>query len=81
VTSTVTFSASIPTVFWSLIGDVDRQHAALCRFLFVARYSPSMGVGATPTDVKTMVNNAGQCAFARHDISDSNNYYNQRNSA
>lgn len=36
-----------------------------------------MGVGATPTDVKTMVNNTpDQCAFACHDVSNSNNYYN-----
>jgi hypothetical protein len=35
-----------------------------------------MGVGATPADVATMVNNTpDQCAFACHDLNDSNNYY------
>jgi hypothetical protein len=35
-----------------------------------------MGVGATPTDVATMVNNTSdKCAFACHDLSNSNNYY------
>ena len=39
--------------------------------------SPSMGVGATPADIATMVKNTpDQCAFACHDLSDSNNYYN-----
>ena len=36
-----------------------------------------MGVGATPADVNTMVNNTpDQCAFACHDLSNSNSYYN-----
>jgi hypothetical protein len=35
-----------------------------------------MGVGATPADVTTMVNNTSdKCAFACHDLNDSNNYY------
>src|SRR6188472_3791041 len=39
--------------------------------------SPSMGVGATPADVTMMVNNTpDKCAFACHDLSNSNNYYN-----
>jgi hypothetical protein len=36
-----------------------------------------MGVGATPADVQTMVNHTpDQCAFACHDVSNPNNYYN-----
>jgi hypothetical protein len=35
-----------------------------------------MGVGATTADINTMVaNTSDQCAFACHDLSDSNNYY------
>ena len=36
-----------------------------------------MGVGATTADITKMVNNTSdQCAFACHDLSDPNNYYN-----
>jgi hypothetical protein len=36
-----------------------------------------MGLGATTSDINTMVaNTPDQCAFACHDLSDSNNYYN-----
>jgi hypothetical protein len=46
-------------------------------FYLLLDNSPSMGVGATPADVATMVNNTSdQCAFACHDVSNSNNYYN-----
>jgi Flp pilus assembly protein TadG len=87
VTSTVTFSASIPTVFLGLIGynsmtlgGVSTSTANMplyVDFYLLLDNSPSMGVGATPTDVKTMVNNTpDQCAFACHDVSNSNNYYN-----
>jgi hypothetical protein len=87
VTSTVTFSASIPTVFLGLIGynsmtlgGVSTSTANMplyVDFCLLLDNSPSMGVGATPTDVKTMVNNTpDQCAFACHDVSNSNNYYN-----
>jgi Flp pilus assembly protein TadG len=46
-------------------------------FYLLLDNTPSMGVGATPSDVSSMVNNTSdQCAFACHDVSDSNNYYN-----
>ena len=46
-------------------------------FYLLLDNSPSMGVGATPTDVQIMVNNTSdKCAFACHDVSNSNNYYN-----
>jgi Flp pilus assembly protein TadG len=46
-------------------------------FYLLLDNTPSMGVGATPDDVSTMVaNTSDQCAFACHDASDKNNYYN-----
>jgi hypothetical protein len=45
-------------------------------FYLLLDNSPSMGVGATPADVTTMVNNTSdKCAFACHDLNDNNNYY------
>ncbi|KQZ97396.1 hypothetical protein ASD74_09445 [Rhizobium sp. Root564] len=46
-------------------------------FYLLLDNTPSMGVGATPQDVATMVANTGdQCAFACHDIqSGKNSYY------
>jgi hypothetical protein len=45
-------------------------------FYLLLDNSPSMGVGATPADVATMVSNTSDsCAFACHDVSNSNNYY------
>jgi hypothetical protein len=36
-----------------------------------------MGIGATPADVTTMVNNtSARCGFACHDLDDSDNCYN-----
>ena len=45
-------------------------------FYLLLDNSPSMGVGATPTDVAKMVKNTSdKCAFACHDLNDNNNYY------
>jgi hypothetical protein len=45
-------------------------------FYLLLDNSPSMGVGATPADVATMVNNTpDSCAFACHDLNNANNYY------
>jgi hypothetical protein len=82
MTSSVTFSASIPTMFLGLIGystmtlgGVSTSTANMplyVDFYLLLDNSPSMGVGATPTDVNTMVNNTpDQCAFACHDVSNS----------
>jgi Flp pilus assembly protein TadG len=87
VTSTVSFSATVPTMFLGLIGynsmTVTGSSTSTANMpLYVDFYllldnSPSMGVGATPTDVQTMVNHTSdQCAFACHDVSNSSNYYN-----
>lgn len=87
ITSVVTFSASVPTVFLGVIGKSSMTLSGTSTataniplyidFYLLLDNSPSMGVGATPTDVSTMVNHTSdQCAFACHDVSNSNNYYN-----
>jgi hypothetical protein len=86
VTSTVEFSATIPTTFLGLIGQktvtVNGTSTSTANmpqyvdFYLLLDNSPSMGVGATPADVATMVKNTpDQCAFACHDLNNSNNYY------
>jgi Flp pilus assembly protein TadG len=87
ITSSVQFSASIATMFLGVMGKstmtvTGSSTATVNMPLYVDFYllldnTPSMGVGATPADVATMVaNTPDQCAFACHDVSDSNNYYN-----
>ncbi|WP_204349033.1 hypothetical protein, partial [Klebsiella pneumoniae] len=46
-------------------------------FYLLLDNTPSMGIGATPSDVATMVaNTSDQCGFACHDLSDpTGNYY------
>ncbi|MHC4054193.1 TadE/TadG family type IV pilus assembly protein [Bradyrhizobium sp. 25ACV] len=86
VTSTVAFNATMNTMFLGLIGKsaltlTGTSKATASMPLYIDFYllldnSPSMGVGATPTDVQTMVNNTSdKCAFACHDLKDKNNYY------
>lgn len=87
ITSTVAFSATVPTTFLGVMGKnsivVTGTSTSTANMpLYVDFYllldnSPSMGVGATPADVTKMVNNTSdKCAFACHDYNDSNNYYN-----
>jgi Flp pilus assembly protein TadG len=87
VTSTTQFSAEVPTTFMNVVGKTamtvtGTSNAIANMPLYIDFYllldnTPSMGVGATPADVATMVNNtADSCAFACHDLNDSNNYYN-----
>jgi Flp pilus assembly protein TadG len=87
VSATVSFSATLNTMFLGVVGastvtvtGTSTSTANLplyIDFYLLLDNSPSMGVGATPTDVQIMVNNTSdQCAFACHDVSDSNNYYN-----
>ena len=87
VTSTVTFSANINTMFLGLIGKPSMTVTGTSTstanmplyvdFYLLLDNSPSMGVAATPLDVSTMVNNTSdKCAFACHDYNDPNNYYN-----
>jgi len=86
VTSTVAFSASVPTMFMGVMGrsaiTVTGSSTSTANMpLYIDFYllldnSPSMGVAATPADVTKMVNNTSdKCAFACHDYNDSNNYY------
>jgi hypothetical protein len=87
VTATITFSANVPTMFLGVMGKsamtVTGQSTSTANMpLYIDFYllldnSPSMGVAATPADVSTMVNNTpDSCAFACHDLSTANNYYN-----
>jgi hypothetical protein len=87
VTSIVTYSANVPTMFLGVMGKstmtvtgTSTSQVSMPNFVdfyLLLDNTPSMGVGATPTDVQTMVSNTpDQCAFACHDVSDSNNYYN-----
>jgi Flp pilus assembly protein TadG len=85
LTSVVTFSADVSTVFMGLIGKSSPTVTSTATanlplyadFYLLLDNSPSMGVAATPAGVTTMVNNTpDQCAFACHDYNDSNNYYN-----
>lgn len=94
VTSTVTVSASVPTSFMSIVGKSSltvggRSVATSSMPLYIDFYllldnSPSMGVGATPSDVAAMVSATtgskfqpdDKCAFACHDYNDPDNYYN-----
>lgn len=87
LTSTVSFSATINTTFMRALGTnamtvTGTSVSTATMPVFIDFYllldnSPSMGVAATPADVAKMVNNTSdQCAFACHDLNDSNNYYN-----
>jgi Flp pilus assembly protein TadG len=86
VTSVVNYSADVSTMFLGVMGKstmtVTGTSTSTANMpLFIDFYllldnSPSMGVGATPADVSTMVNNTSdKCAFACHDLNDPNNYY------
>jgi Flp pilus assembly protein TadG len=86
-TATVSYTATTPTVFMGMIGmstmSLSGQATAQSAvstyidFYLLLDNTPSMGVGATPGDVGTMVNNTpDQCAFACHDLNNANNYYN-----
>lgn len=86
VTSSMQFSADVPTTFSSIMGfpklTVTGSATATATmpqfidFYLLLDNSPSMGVGATPADVAVMVNNTpDKCAFACHDTANKSNYY------
>ncbi|MDP3896432.1 MAG: Tad domain-containing protein, partial [Mesorhizobium sp.] len=86
IASRVEFTANVPMPFMSLFGHdhvtvtgaatAQMRTAPFMDFYLLLDNTPSMGVGATPTDVATMVaNTPDQCAFACHDLSRANNYY------
>ncbi|NEW89025.1 pilus assembly protein [Rhodopseudomonas sp. WA056] len=92
VTSKVTFSAQISTMFMKAVavssmtvGGASTATASMPKYIdfyLLLDNSPSMGVGATPTDVAAMVaatankSSDDHCAFACHDVNNKNNYYN-----
>jgi Flp pilus assembly protein TadG len=84
--SLVTYAATSATTLAGImgvktmaIGGNATAHSALptyIDFYLLLDNTPSMGVAATPGDVDIMVKKTpDQCAFACHDLSDSNNYY------
>jgi Flp pilus assembly protein TadG len=86
-TAVVNYTANVPKTFMGLTGnsttDVTGTSTAVSAiptyidFYLLLDNTPSMGVGATPADVATMVNHTpDQCAFACHDLTNPNNYYN-----
>jgi Flp pilus assembly protein TadG len=90
VTSSLQFTATVPTIFMGMFGvsslssmTVTGTSNAVATmpqyidFYLLLDNSPSMGVAATPADVSIMVSKTSDsCAFACHDVSNSNNYYN-----
>jgi Flp pilus assembly protein TadG len=86
LTAKVSFTARIPTTFMRILGNeyVDmkgeatsaRRTAPFIDFYLLLDNTPSMGVGATTSDISRMVaNTPDKCAFACHDLSSANNYY------
>jgi Flp pilus assembly protein TadG len=86
-TAVVSYSATKRTLFMGMAGisavTLSGQSTAVSAqstyidFYLLLDNTPSMGVGATTNDIQTMVNNTpDQCAFACHDLSNSNSYYN-----
>jgi Flp pilus assembly protein TadG len=86
-TAVLSYTANVPTAFMGLasinnLAVSGSSTAASATPTYIDFYllldnTPSMGVGATPADVATMVNNTpDQCAFACHDLSAApNDYY------
>jgi Flp pilus assembly protein TadG len=86
VTSNVQFNASVPTAFLGLFSinaipitgtsTASNGFPIFMDFYLLLDNTPSMGVGATAKDIDTMVSNTpDQCAFACHDTTDPNSYY------
>ncbi len=87
VTSVVQYNASVPTSFLGMFkitsipvtgsSTASNSFPIFMDFYLLLDNTPSMGVGATNTDINTMVSNTSdQCAFACHDTTNSNSYYN-----
>ena len=83
----VSYTASVPTTLAAIAGikniNINGTSTAASGlptyidFYLLLDNTPSMGIGATPSDVTTMVNHTpDQCGFACHTTQDpSNNYY------
>ncbi|MFS8047415.1 pilus assembly protein TadG-related protein [Rhizobium sp. BR 314] len=87
VSANVSFSATVPTTLMQLLGQTtipisgvasaQYQTASFIDFYMLLDNTPSMGVGATANDIKTMqANTTDTCAFACHNVNTTNNYYN-----
>ncbi|MDC9808969.1 TadE/TadG family type IV pilus assembly protein [Rhizobium binxianense] len=87
LSSQVSFTATVPTTFMRVLGrdsitisgtaTAEYQTASFMDFYILLDNTPSMGVGATATDVATMEKNTSDsCAFACHETENKNNYYN-----
>ncbi len=83
----VSFSATVPTTLMQLLGQTtipisgvasaQYQTASFIDFYMLLDNTPSMGVGATADDIKTMqAKTTDTCAFACHNLDTTNNYYN-----
>lgn len=90
VESSVSFKASVATSLTKIFGEdlitvsgtatAKYETETFSDFYVLLDNTPSMGVGATPADVATMVANTGdKCAFACHivkdGVADTNSYY------
>ena len=91
VTSTMQFTAQVPTAFMGLFGKTTMAISGTSKasnslplyadFYLLLDNTPSMGVGATTADINTMVNatqnnsSDASCAFACHDLSKYPNDY------
>ncbi|AYD01105.1 membrane protein [Neorhizobium sp. NCHU2750] len=100
ITSRVTYTATLPTTFMQVLGKTEitvsnvataqYQTPSFLDFYMLLDNTPSMGVGATPDDIKKLVaatvkgtdgkGKDGSCAFACHIVSttgvvDYNSYY------
>ncbi len=84
--SEVKFTAKVPTTFLRLINQnyitISGSATAVYNtgtyidFYMLLDNTPSMGVGATDSDIATMERNTSDsCAFACHQLDKSNNYY------
>jgi Flp pilus assembly protein TadG len=84
VTATLSFTAQVPTAFLGVIGfnNITVTGSSTASFTFATYIdfyvlldnTPSMGLGATQTDINNLVALTG-CAFGCHDISGAEDYY------
>lgn len=87
IRSTISYTVNVKTAFggllnydeWPVIGESTAAVGieAAVDFYLLLDNTPSMGVGATPSDITKMVaNTPDKCAFACHNLDSANNYYN-----
>lgn len=87
ISSTVSFATNVPTTLSQIIGETSipvtgsasaqYQTATFMDFYMLLDNTPSMGIGATMSDIQAMVTHTSDsCAFACHNLDSENNYYN-----